>query len=271
MQNEIENKPGLPLPKWAMVIIALPTFYMPLAYSFMAVWVIGSMLFGYSSDVPDWMKVILEASLYVTCAMWPFYLLWAVVCKRLNWKEKALWMLIIIFLNMVGMPMFYVFITRRYLGKEGQTNTKDENAAQKLLAKCNASRAELSPEQWRVWVSYCRKVRFSRLGLIPLFLMAALMLYTAIWYVPNNCINMFSDFCPTKTVIIDSARNTEKEILPDIQATKLNIESVMMVGGMVGMMVAISIFAVAQSIGLAYLDLHRKAFIDFLKAKNKSI
>jgi len=229
------------------------------------------MLWGYSSDLPNWMSVILEASLYVTYVMLPFYLLWAVVCMKLNWKEKAFWMFIIIFLNMVGMPMFYVFITRRYQGKEGQTNTKDENAAQKLLAKCNTSRAELSPEQWRVWVSYCRKVRFFRLGLIPLFLMAVLVLYTAIWYVPNNFINQFSDLCPTKTVIIDSAHNTKKESPPDIQATKIYIESVMMIGGKTGAMIFSAIFIMVQGIGLAYLDWHRKAFIDFLKAKNKSI
>ena len=82
---------------------------------------------------------------------------------------------------------------------------------------------------------------------------------------------MFSDFCPTKTVIIDSARNTKNEILPDIQAKKLYIESVMMIGGKAGAMVFSAIFIMIQGIGLAYLDWHRKAFIDFLKAKNKSI
>ena len=56
MQNGTENKLGLPLPKWAMVIMALLTFYMPLAYLIMSVWVIGSMFLGYSLDTPDWMQ-----------------------------------------------------------------------------------------------------------------------------------------------------------------------------------------------------------------------
>jgi hypothetical protein len=264
MQEEIENKPGLPLPKWAMIVLAFPTFYMPLAYLIMAVWAIGSILSGYSFDVPDWMMSILEPALYVTFVMWPFYLFWVMMCKRLKRNERVLWLLIVIVANMFGMPMFYIFITRRYQGKEGQTNIKDENVAQSLLTKCNLSRAELSPEQWRIWVSYCRKVRFCRLGLIPMFLMAALLFYTAIWYIPN----MASDSCVPETVIIDSVKNTKKEILPDVQAVKTHIYLIMIQGAMGGMAFFLAIFMIVQSIGFAYLDWHRKAFIDFLKAKN---
>jgi len=264
MQEEIENKPGLPLPKWAMIVLAFPTFYMPLAYLIMAVWAIGSILFGYSFDVPDWMRSILESALYVTYVMWPFYLFWVMMCKRLKRNEKVLWLLIVIVANMFGMPMFYIFITRRYQGKEGQTNIKDEAVAQALLNKCNLSRAELSQEQWRVWMSYCRKVRLCRLGLIPMFLLAALLLYTAIWYIPN----MPPDSCVSKITIIDSVKNTQKEILPDAQAVKNHVYLIMMQGAMAGMAYVFAIFMIVQTIGLSYLDWHRKAFIDFLKAKN---
>ncbi len=123
MPEQQQTNQKLPLPNWCFVLLAVPTFYMPLVYLSMAVWVIGSMIFiGPSPSVrpPQWILALGEPSLYVTIAMWPIYVAWVVVSKRLTWREKALSLFVVSFLNMLGMPLFYIFMIRRYLGLEGR-------------------------------------------------------------------------------------------------------------------------------------------------------
>lgn len=115
------NTCGLPLPKWCFVTLAVPTFYMPLSYLALAVCVISRMVAGQVGDPPEWMMNAIHPAVYVTFAMWPLYVAWLILSKRLNWREKGWWLFIVVFLNMVGMPMFYVLMVRRYLGIEGRT------------------------------------------------------------------------------------------------------------------------------------------------------
>ena len=84
----------------------------------MAAWVFGGMLTGDFWDFPVWMKITISPAIYVTFGLWPIYIAWVVLSKRLSWREKAWWLFIVIALNMLGMPIFYVFMIRRYLGLE---------------------------------------------------------------------------------------------------------------------------------------------------------
>jgi hypothetical protein len=269
MQEKNTNQTRLPLPKWAMYTLAFPTFYMPLAYASLVVWIIEAMLLGHLVSPPYWMIVIFKPALYVTYCMWPFYLIWVIACKKLNWKEKAWWSLIIFLLNMVGMPMFYIFITRRYLGYEGRTGNKDEASFNLFLKRYSIGREELSSEQLDVLKSYCRKFRLSKWGVLPMIVISCLVLYTAIFFFPKHCIKLFSDFIPTRTVIIDSKTDEKKEITPDSEAIELHIKTVMMMGVIAGLLGAMGIFGLTQAISFFFGNWHRKALIDFLKAKKK--
>jgi len=269
MQEKNTNQTRLPLPKWAMYTLALPTFYMPLAYLIMAIWVIGSMLFGYSPDIPMWMMIYLQPALYVTVCMWVFYFIWVVVCNRLNWKEKAGWSLIVFLLNMVGMPMFYIFITRRYLGYEDQTGNRDEIALNSFMKQHSIEHEQFSIEQLDVLRSYFRTCRLTKWGIVLILPMACLTLYTAVFFIPKNSIRLFSNMEPTRVIIIDSGTDTKKEIIPDAEHQKLYIQNIMMFGALAGILGATGIFYLVQALSLLFGNFHRKAFIDFLKAKKK--
>jgi len=94
---------------------------MPLAYVAVAVWAVGGMLTGGTGDFPEWMMKAIHPALYMTFGMCPFYIAWVGLSKRLARREKVWWLFIVIVLNMVGMPMFYVFMVRRYIGIERRT------------------------------------------------------------------------------------------------------------------------------------------------------
>ena len=270
MQEKNKKQFKLPLPKWVMYILAVPTFYMPLAYLSMVIWATGMMLFwGPSVSLPDWMRDILGLSLYVTYCLCPFYLIWIVVCKKLNWKEKLQWCFIVFLLNMIGMPMFYIFITRRYLGYEGRIKVKDDVSFDLFLQRHSIDREQLNTKQIDVLKSYCRKFRLSKWGIAPTVAVSCLCLYTAIFFLPTHCIQIFSDFTPTRTIIVDSHTNEKKEIVPDSEAIELHIKNLFMMGVMAGMVGAMGIFGLSQAISLLFGNWHRKAFIDFLKAKKK--
>ena len=69
--NEEHANLKLPLPKWCFVVLAVPTFYMPLAYMTMAVCVIGQLLLGLpGQSFPEWVAYVVGAALYITFAMW---------------------------------------------------------------------------------------------------------------------------------------------------------------------------------------------------------
>jgi hypothetical protein len=72
---------------------------------------------------------------------------------------------------------------------------------------------------------------------------------------------------PTQVVIIDSIADTKKEIVPDPEHQRLYIQNIMMFGAIAGMLGTMGIFTLVQAISLLFGNLHRKAFINFLKAK----
>jgi hypothetical protein len=111
MQDKPQPQIGLPLPKWCFVLLGVPTFYLPLAYLVMGVWaIVGMLVGGEFGEPPEWMVYVLNPALYVTCGLWPIYIAWVGLSKRLALREKGWWLVVVILLNMFGMPMFYVFM-----------------------------------------------------------------------------------------------------------------------------------------------------------------
>ena len=105
-----ENK--LPRPKWLFALLAIPTFCMPLPVLILA----GMFLFGRAKSLPVWIGWPVAAEIVITILLWPVYLFWVLLSKRLRVIDKILWAFIIIVLNVFGMPWFYVRMVRVYVG-----------------------------------------------------------------------------------------------------------------------------------------------------------
>jgi hypothetical protein len=269
MQENTQNKPKLPLPKWYIFLIGVPTFYMLLAILATYAIIIFEMLFGIEAeDVPEWVMTATYSAICVTFALWPVYIVWVVFSKRLTWREKVFWLFVVTILNMIGMPMFYIFMIRRYLGLEGRIGKRDEAALDALLQRCAVSREQLSAGQLKILGTYCRKHRLNKWSLVPTVAFAVFLIYAAIFIFPKHCITLHSDLMPTRIVIIDSTTNTKEETAPDPETEKLYLKLVIMFGAMSGGAGTMGIFTLALVISHSWCW-HRRAFLDFLKATDK--
>lgn len=135
-QGESQAAPiGLPAPKWCFVLLGVPTFYMPLAYLLLVGWTFFGFVYGIVGDPPKALHYALVAGFYVTLVMWPIYLAWIALSKRLTLREKAYWLFMVVLTNIAGMPIFYVSMFRRYLGLKGRT-TQREKYNKRVLAEC---------------------------------------------------------------------------------------------------------------------------------------
>jgi hypothetical protein len=270
MQENTQNKSKLPGPKWFFFIIGVPTFYMPLMYLANVAIVIFGIIFGIEAeDVPELVMAAIYSSLYVCIVMLPVYIVWVVFSKRLAWREKLFWFLFVTIFNMLGMSMFYIFMIRRYLGLEGRIGKRDEAALDALLRRCAVSREQLSAGQMKILLTYSRKHRLNKWGIVTAVAFACFYLYAAIFIVPNMCITLHSGFTQTRLVIIDSTTNTREEIAPDPEIEKFHLKSMMMFGAMAGSAGTTGIFILILVISQQWFNYDRKAFFDFLKATDK--
>jgi hypothetical protein len=266
MTEEKANNPRLPLPRWCFALLAIPTFYMPLAFLAVIICVLGSMLIGRPEKIPPtWLKVVAEPSLYVTLAMWPIYVAWVAFSKRLTLREKGLWLAIVFFFNMFGMPWFYIFMVRRYLGIEARTGPHDEASLDSFLVKCGTRREDLSVAQVGVLRSYCRTRRHAKWSVFATVPVALLMIYLAVVFVPKRFVPMLSDLAPTRWVVVDTIKNTRKEITPDTETQRQHIEVVMMIGAQAGMMAMMALFFTVQGMSLVWGSPDRRVLINFIK------
>lgn len=239
---------------------------MPLVYVGVAVWVIGGMLAGEIKDFPEWMMIAIGLSLYVLYAVWPIYIAWVAFSKVMTWREKGLWLFLVIFMNMIGMAMFYVFIIRRYLGIEGRIGKRDEASLDSFLKTCHLEKHSLSTGQLNVLRSYCRDRRYAKYYLFSMILLSGLMLYTAVVFFPKSCVHIFTDMAPTRLIVVDSVKNTRKEISPDPEIEKIRVQTIMMFGAMAGVMGAMSIFVVALAVFQVWGGPHHGILIRYLRA-----
>jgi len=272
MQTE-DNKamaPGLPLPRWCFVLLAVPTFFMPPVFVLVAGVAIGSMLLG--GDVPKrntWFDGVAAtglAGVYVTFVMWPVYLLWAALSKRLVLREKVLWLAIIVWFNMLGMPAFYIFMVRRYLGIEGRTGPRDEAALDVFLRRCKTNRGQFAPEQLAVLRSYCQYRRVMRWLVVPAVIPAILALRMAIIDTPQRATDMFVDMMPMRMVVIDKAKESRKEIGPEPESQRQFVQCVLLFGALVTIMGAGGVALLVIALSALAGNPHRKTFAEFIAA-----
>jgi hypothetical protein len=200
MHDDRQDNSALPLPKWCLVLLAVPTFYMPSVYLAMAVCVLGSMFSGRPLNLPAWLKPFLASSMGVTIAVWPIYVAWVALARRLTLREKGRWLSVVVFFNMLGMPLFYVFMIRRYLGVEARVRPSDEKALDRFLAGCGIGRDELSAGQMGVLRSYCRMHRLRKWAAITTAVLGALLLYSASYFTRVG-IPMLSGMAPNRYIL----------------------------------------------------------------------
>lgn len=114
------NKASTPFPTLVMVAGALPTFHMLLGGIALALWAVGGLLAGALDEPSTPLKQFAYPALYAAAILAPVYLLWIALTKRLNSKEKVRWAIVVVALNLIGMPAFYAFMARRYLRNRRQ-------------------------------------------------------------------------------------------------------------------------------------------------------
>jgi len=261
------DKHHLPRPRWCFVLLAIPTFYMPLAYFAGAVWMFGCILLRQLALPPEWMKAAYVGSLPVAFALWPIYIAWVLLTKRLRWREKCVWLLIVCGLNMFGMPAFFVFMVRRYLGLENRFSPGDERAVDRFLLRRGVSRERLSTEQQAVLLRYCRHTRWGRWVAVPAIPFALLVLYslTIFWeWVPAAAVD--SGIVSSQMIVYHTVTNTQIEVLPDPEVQRSGVGFLLLMGAGLGVLFVGGVILLLRSIKMLTSDLDVRWLIQFLKA-----
>ena len=269
MTDSRSNNPTLPLPKWCLVLLGIPTFYIALAYLAIALVALGWLCSGekLQGPPPDWPGVfVFVVPICLTFMLWPVYLAWAAFSKRLTWREKILWLFLITSLNMIGMAWFYVFIIRRYLGIEGRTGSRDEAALDRFLARCGVARGDLSSGQVAVLRCYCRTRRRARWLLIPALAFSALAIYGATVALPRRAIETFAHFSPQRIVVVDLAKSTGKELAADPESLRSQVQIAMIGGMMICMLATLALFIPFMFVDRLLPNDERRTLMEFLKA-----
>lgn len=215
MEENRRTQAELPVPKWCLVLLGIPTFTTLLVCLTILLWLMVNMSVGRIAKPSEAMRFAVDAATYMTFGLWPVYLAWVSFSSRLTRREKGLWLFAVLLGNMVAMPMFYVFMIRRYLGLEGRTGTRDEIRLDIFLRRCGVRREQLSSDQVSVLRSYCREHRMGKWLLTPMVALVAWIVYIAVVPTREKCVSVFTDLCPTHVVIIDTARESKQEMVPD--------------------------------------------------------
>jgi len=129
------------LPTLVMVAAALPTFHMLCAGIAIIVWLCGGLLAGRIDEPSVPLKQFAYPALYAAAILGPAYLAWIFFTKRLDSKEKTCWAVVVVTLNLIGMPIFYVFMAQRYLRNRPKPGPAD------IAPSCNACDALASAQK----------------------------------------------------------------------------------------------------------------------------
>lgn len=241
---------------------------MPSAYLLMAIWAFVIIIFGDHLDFPDWLTVVCGSSLYVMFALWPVYVLWVMLSKRLHWREKLLWLIFVTLGNMIGMAAFFIFMMRKYLGLEGRTGPRDEAALARFLTRHEIGREELMPDQLGVLRSHFRNGRQAKWGALAMLPMAALMVYMAIVIIPRSYYQFSSSFMPTHLVIVDRTNDTKEELEPDEETKKVYMQLMLTHGASAGVIGMCGLLFAMNAATLFFVGVGRqRLLVDFLKAR----
>ena len=171
----------------------------------------------------------------------------------------------------LGVPIFYVFMIRRYLSLEGRVTKRDEIDLERFLQRHALSRDRFSPDQLNLLRSHCRSCRQGRWGSLVMVPLAGLVLYAAIVFLPSTSLQIFSDLTPTRTVIVNTVAQTEEEVSPDLEMRRQYTQMVMMSGALAGAMGFLSVQVLVLAIVQVWGTRERKTLIEFVKATGADV
>ena len=270
MRENSQTPTALPAPTWCFFLLGAFTFCQLLPYLAVVVWVIaGTLGVSMFSDPPALPRGVFSFSL-LTFGLLPVYVAWIWGSKRLSRLDKAGWLFLVVVLNMVGMPMFYVFMIRRYLGFETRVGKKDHALLEKVLRKNAINESRLTAAQKRVLLSHCRNRRLRKWAALVKAAIAAFSFFVAA-NVMKMGLKTHENFLPTRMIIVDSATNEKKEISPDPEVLKFQVKFLILNGFMGGAMVAIGFIHLVEALALPWSDGRLKALIELLKASEERL
>jgi hypothetical protein len=251
---------------WCLVLLGLVTFAIALVILAFLLWVVVAL---WAHDFGESQRMTVGLSgMFAFCAslaLLPIYIGWVLVSRRLTWSEKGLWLFLVVFLNAAGMPLFYVFMVRRYHGLEGRWSARDEAAVNALLKRCHASRDRLSSEQLGVLRSYCRQRRQLKWMSVPMTLLFAAMLCMVV-RLADESVEVFVGLGPTRVMVVDPITHSQSELSPDSEADETFVRMVMTSGAALGVLGSMVFFAMFVPLVLLLVDADGRTLIKFLKA-----
>jgi hypothetical protein len=261
------------LPRW-MVAIAFPTFAMPALLVVALGWECSVLVMRAWDQLPPplWLVWgVVGPMITLMLLLWPLYIIWAWKSTQLTRQEKFRWIVILLWLTVIGMPVFYVFMVRRYTGAEHHIRPQEAVRVERFLARHGLRHAHLSQKQYSILAKYIRSVHFSRWALIPLVLLAVLMLYVVLVVVPEFGLSMFSEWLPIEhRVIVDETHTILQETVPEQEFITLFLQEVMMMGVASGMFGTMTLMFLALGV-FQLFTVKRKLFIEFLHATEAAV
>lgn len=270
-----ESKNTLRRGQWFYIILlGVPTFFMPLAYLSMGAWVTYGMFSDDLGDMPELLRMSGDLAVNVTLVMWPVYIAWVVFSTRLNRLGKINWLLVVVILNMVGMPAFYIFIVRRYLGLEGRSHSA---ALNKFMNRHKLDERNFTSEQLEVLKTYSAGRRQAKVIALPMFLVALILLTGGVTMTVNNFDRLFSDLIGVPSMESETDPESVQEIAEavarDEEMTRMDYDMdrlifLLNLSGCAALILqGLILLFQPFSMYLGYMG--QKSFMDFLKVTGK--
>ena len=248
------------------ILLFIPTCYMLFALVMFLFGSFGLILIFRVRELPHWWEPSIRLLLYVTPVMCLIYLGWASVTTHLSRRERRQWIYLILLGNMLVMPIFYVAMMRRYLGKHGTTTRRDHQRLQNFLHQSGLTTHHLTSAQEQILVKYVRRLHWAQRGLLPVIIIAAFLLYGAFLGIPQFGQDFYLEIFPSDVVIMNSNAERLQESTFDIQTKQDFIEQVMrmgMMGGVLGGLIFMYVFWYLDSVRT---NVHKKTLCDVLAA-----
>jgi hypothetical protein len=145
-----------------------------LSYLLITMIVLLSLILIYFSatgqETPEFIKndlwfnqVFLPLFLFV----WVVYILWAIFDHHLNLKQKMIWCLALLAINIIAFPWLFHHMYRLYKGTTKKYSLRIIQLADNFLACNNSNRTLLSEQQWEVLL---HQIKIRQSGKVLLFL-----------------------------------------------------------------------------------------------------
>ena len=212
------------------------------------------------------LELALKAPFFAAVVMWPIYVAWVALCKRLTRWEKLFWLVLVTWGHMLGMAGFYVFIICRYLGLEGQPDPATRRRSNGYMNHCGVRRDDLSVDKVVVLRSYCRTRRHTKWVMIPAAIVGAVFdLRCRCIPQPHRLVRLPND-ADAQSSLLTRPRTRERRFAPDPETVRLGVQTVLVVGAMAGMMGTGGFFLLFATLEMWLPNNDRRALVSFLKA-----